>query len=931
MSYSVWQTHNLEYSIIQNLTNQLSISDMLATILFNRGIRSVPAAQKFLYGAWDDLQSPWELNGVRAAVNRIELAISRGEKIIIYGDYDADGICSAVLLKEALQARGTDPEIYIPDRFKEGYGVNQAAVEMLARDYDLMITVDCGITSVDEISKAKDLGMDSIVTDHHQPGKILPPALAIINPKIDNHLDSWGLAGVGVAFKLAEALCSHRLEPDFLYGQLDLVALATIADIVPLTGDNRILVKEGLKYLGKTSRPGLKALLKAVGLEGKPLDSWQVAFMLAPRINAAGRVGSAMSSVELLATEDEEIARQKAALLCDYNDQRRAIEGEIYEAAIEQIPAQPDLNDYPVLIVDGENWHHGVIGIVASRMVEKYHRPVIIVSWEGDRGRGSGRSIEGLDLYQGLSGCAEELEAFGGHQLAAGLTVTRSRFKSFCRRMMAWARDKIATTPGKVYQIDYEIDASMINDQLLEELKLLQPFGEGNPVPQLVLRSASIETVSLVGKNKEHFRARIFPGLDLIAFNQPGWIDLPVRECCQDILFQLEQDQFRGRKRLQLKAKSMKSSYFNDYGKNNPGVNKFYQLINRSIEYLRKGTRVVYVYPTSRLLNKHRTTLEQFFQPRVLRFLYGKIPCPVRSQVLGDLKKGQPGIYLTTTAYLHYLRSKGYELSEDIFMVDMWNKGGKLTPNSEVWWGCNPIEGCPPWSKWDGEVPSRSLVYANRSSTILKARQQLSGIAIEAGLNDVYRRREARRMFMTARTNHLLIDGSYLQLPGTYGEVSLLFFADVPFSIGEAIMISGPVEFRNEQSFLFLGDKNDLMDNRSYLEKAYPNASTLTSLLRVLVDINRPGLSINIHELSQLWGEKRGEETGSWECWAGLQILYDLDLCRFRKKGSMIEIKLPGIRKNTFNTGDSPYYQEGIAERQAWLNLEKKIVQDLEW
>jgi single-stranded-DNA-specific exonuclease len=531
---SFWQFKCFDEDKAQQLQEELNISPLVARLLVQRGIDTTERAHNFLYGELKDLSSPYSLGGMQAAVARINQAIEHEEKIVIYGDYDVDGICSIVLLKDCFDQLGYPVDYYVPGRFSEGYGLNLEAVEKLAaQGYRLIISVDCGIKSIQEAESAARMGLDIVITDHHTPGDEIPEVAAIVNPRIDGNEKNRDLAGVGVAFKLAQALCqAGRLKID-VYQWLDLVALATIADIVPLTGDNRIFVKYGLKKLAQSHRVGLQALIAECGLQDKALLPTQVGFALAPRLNSAGRLQNASISIELLLTRDSKQAMVQAKLLSEMNAQRRAIEDKIYQEAVAAIDREQMVQDR-VLVLGGEGWHQGVIGIVASRLCERYHRPTILISWDGQIGKGSGRSIPGFDLYQALEHCQEYLIQFGGHKLAAGLTLKGEDGENFRKSINQWCANHYRGEEwGRRQYIDLEVELEDINLNLLKELQSFQPCGEGNPMPVLALRNTPIYSARLVGQG--HFRGRVgSKGLTAIAFNRADLADCPTQVCYHD-------------------------------------------------------------------------------------------------------------------------------------------------------------------------------------------------------------------------------------------------------------------------------------------------------------------------------------------------------------------------------------------------------------
>ena len=542
-----------------------ALSPLLMQLLANRGLREETAINGFLYGGLEDLEDPFLLQDMEEAVERIEKAIKKKERVLVYGDYDVDGITSIALLYHYFKrAYNFQLDYYIPRRKTEGYGLNQAAVEeFIQAGYDLLITVDCGISAHEEVKYSNSQGLDLIITDHHQPGREIPPALAVIDPhREDDPYPYKTLAGVGVAFKLCQALEYRRsnryLSPD-LTNLLDLVALGTIADIVPLTGENRIIVREGLKLIENTGNIGLEKLIQAIGLAGRNINTGNVAYILAPHLNSAGRMDSAEKCVELLITEDELVAEEIALELRAENRERQAVEERIFQEAKEKIEGEVDLNKEKGIVLAGEGWHQGVIGIVASRLVELYYRPVILIAINEDGiGRGSCRSIRNLNIFQALQDSSAYLEAFGGHEMAAGLTIAQDKigfFKEHFNRIL----DEKLVKEDLIPEIDLDLvlEAGDINEDFFAELSLLEPHGVGNPRPNLLLSEAKIDRAYKVGKEGEHLKFTLDNGLNGIAFAFEGelkdFMNKPV-----DLLFTLELNQWNGKKELQLNLKDWK-------------------------------------------------------------------------------------------------------------------------------------------------------------------------------------------------------------------------------------------------------------------------------------------------------------------------------------------------------------------------------------
>lgn len=474
------------------LVSDAGLPPLLARILSARGLASLDEAERFLRPGLAQLNNPFDLKGMDAAVERLGRAIAQRESIMIYGDYDVDGVTATAILMLTLKELGVTADYYIPNRLSEGYGLHMEAVEQLAADgARLIVTVDCGITAVAEVARAAERGMDVIVTDHHEPGPELPPAVAVVNPKQPGCPYPFkGLAGAGVAFKLAHAILK-QFHPDadaareFLKTLLDLAALGTVADIVPLMGENRPIVAHGLERLRLLKRPGLLHLFNKAGLTPSQLDAGAISFIVAPRLNAAGRTEHAMFGVELLLTDDNAQARELARRLEDFNENRRDIEQATLEEALGLL--EPCAED-PVLVVAQEGWHQGVLGIVASRILGQYYRPTIVIGVDGGVARGSGRSIAGFDLLEALKASAGSLNQFGGHKMAAGLELDAARIDDFRRAINDYARtvlDDEIMCP--LVTIDADAAPEDLTPELIARLEAMAPYGMDNPKPVIAL------------------------------------------------------------------------------------------------------------------------------------------------------------------------------------------------------------------------------------------------------------------------------------------------------------------------------------------------------------------------------------------------------------------------------------------------------------
>lgn len=504
---SRWITEKKNNDNAAILADQLKITPLVASLLVNRGYDSLEKAKAFLYSI-DEFHDPFLMKGMDIAVNRIKDAIDKQEPILIFGDYDADGVTSTTVMMKTLEDLGADVQFYIPNRFTEGYGPNEGAFRYAASiGIKLIVTVDTGIAAVKEADVAKELGIDYIVTDHHEPGLVLPDALAIIHPRLDgSEYPFHELAGVGVALKVAHALYGEL--PEHL---LQFAAIGTIADLVSLTGENRIIAKLGIKKLKQTANIGLQALLKQMKTEASGIDEETIGFMIAPRINAVGRLDSADPAVELLLTDDPDLAASLAEEMEAINKERQAIVNQITEEAIEQVETLYPLAENRVIIVGKEGWNPGVVGIVASRLVEKFYRPTIVLGFDQEKGiaKGSARSIAGFDLYQNLSTCREILPHFGGHPMAAGMTLALEDVDQLRQRLNQLAFDKLVPEDlVPLTAVDMEIDLKDAHLQAIEEMQLLAPFGVDNAKPRIVMDSVEISTIRKIGANQNHLKVQ---------------------------------------------------------------------------------------------------------------------------------------------------------------------------------------------------------------------------------------------------------------------------------------------------------------------------------------------------------------------------------------------------------------------------------------
>ena len=496
-----WEYYKVNEEEVEIIQKQYNINKLLATILSNRKIDDI---EKFLEPTRKDFFNPFEMPDMEKAVKRILQAIEKKEKIIIYGDYDVDGVTSTTVLKSFFKDRGIEVGAYIPNRLFEGYGLNKDAIKKIADEkYDLMITVDCGITAIEEVEYAKTLNIETIVTDHHEPGDSLPRAKAVVDCKRkDNKYPFRELAGVGVAFKLCQALSMELNLPEKEYLKyLDIVAVGTISDIVPLVSENRVIAKLGMKLLNVTRNYGMKALMNLSGFS--KIDSTSVGFGIAPRINACGRMGHANDALELLLSNNMNEAIERASNSIKYNNERQKYEKEIYEDAIRQIE-ENNMQNANSIVVGGENWHHGVAGIVASKITDLYYRPSILVCFENGEsiGRGSGRSIAGFDLHESLMKCEDILETFGGHAMAIGLSVKKENVSVLQEKLEQIASKANLKNLSPTINIDANINLDEITKEMVESLELLEPLGEANKMPVFAFENLKIYSKRCLSEGK---------------------------------------------------------------------------------------------------------------------------------------------------------------------------------------------------------------------------------------------------------------------------------------------------------------------------------------------------------------------------------------------------------------------------------------------
>ena len=558
-----WVCNEIDVEKVNEIKEKHNLNDLLASILVKRNILKDHEINVFLEPTRNDFYDPFLLQDMNVAVDRIIKAIERKEKIIIYGDYDVDGITSICVLKQFLEERGIEVAQTIPNRLDEGYGLNKEAIDRIAKEkYTLMITVDCGISGIDEIEYANSLGIETIVTDHHEPLDILPNAIAVIDPKIKNNNYSFNqLAGVGVVFKLIQAISQKlQLDEKEYLKYLDLVAIGTISDIVPLIDENRVIAKLGLKLVEVTKNLGLKTLINSLGYQ--KINSITISFGVAPRINACGRMGQAEEALRLFLTDDILEAQTLTNQLNEYNRVRQEIEKKIYEDAIEKIENN-NIKDNNCIVLSGENWHHGVIGIVASKITDMYFKPSILICMEDEEGKGSGRSVPGFDLHNALCKTSNYLQKYGGHEMAVGLSLHKKDFENFKKSFEEYANSCNLEEIIPIINIDKQVTDKELTVENVKDLAKLEPFGEANKCPMFLYKNLKVDSIRSLTEGK-HMKLTLKTDtnnlITAIGFNMGERAEEFLIGDKVDIVGTLELNSFNGMTNVQFNLKDIMKS-----------------------------------------------------------------------------------------------------------------------------------------------------------------------------------------------------------------------------------------------------------------------------------------------------------------------------------------------------------------------------------
>jgi len=918
---AIWQIATPDFSIQKMLAENLKISPVTAQLLINRGIKDLAEAKDFLDPP--DLSTIRGLNlpGLDPAAAELKEALLKGRKILVYGDYDVDGITSTALMVEHLGLLGGRAEYYIPDRLTEGYGLNFEALEAAAAaGIELVITVDCGVTAVAEIARARELGLKVVVTDHHEPGAELPPAEAVVDPKLNG---GQPLAGVGVAYCVLQALDRLLGESIDLERGLDLVALGTIADLVPLTGINRTLVKKGLGALNRLKRPGLKALARVSGLEDKEITPGSISFALAPRINAAGRLGDARPAVELFLDSSEQRVWELSRQLNTSNIRRQQIEAEILHDVLGRINSEQG-NSGQVVVLAGSDWHPGVVGIVAARVVDRLKKPVILIALEGEEGRGSGRSIPGLNLFEALKAASRHLIRFGGHQMAAGLSIEAGKVQDFSLAMEEWVGNNFSPQRARPrLLIDEEVSPRGWSPQLVREIRQLEPFGIGNPEPLFSYRQARVQARRLVGKGAKHLKLVVeAEGLnyEAIGFQLAALDQVAAAAQALDIVYTPEINNYLGRERFQLVLKDLRAAdggaglYDSPQpiGPSLPPIDgpegPIYPLEMAAVlAELAGGDPVVVVFRSSLDLKRHQVILENLLAAwgHLARVIDPARSEDILRQRLADWSRGRADILVCPQTWLEEQPLFGHRGTVNLLAVGNFNPEDKLTITSafkglsigrQVWCEEGPA-GAAELVDARGHDPASYLVnalkagrpqilYTGSSAEVIRWGRIIQDKApLEQDRVAYYHQRQnwETNLLALEQFRHgladLLVASAEVRVP----EEASVFVNTIPLGREQArALLSGG------QVHLVYGDR----ERQSALRRLNALAPDRRALGMVFLELKNQGGALTVPELVRHLQNQGWRTGGQYAVLAALSILEELKLVQLSPGGSPPEVKL---------------------------------------
>ncbi|NMC27223.1 MAG: hypothetical protein GYA42_03655, partial [Syntrophomonadaceae bacterium] len=696
--------------------------------------------------------------------------------------------------------------------------------------------------------------------------------------------------------------------------------------------------KHGLMVLEKTCRPGLKALMTATGLKGKSIQSWQVGFILAPRLNSAGRMGSARTSVELLTCKQTALAEQLAESLCRMNDERKIIEEQIYSQAVAQLEEQGALHRDGILVASGDYWHRGVIGIVASRLVDRYHRPALVITWEGEVGRGSARSAGDFDICSAFLENQDLLLAYGGHKAAAGMSIARAKYEALAAALERHNKeDSCLQTGQKFFRADMEVTEEEISEGLLKEIDLLRPFGEGNPAPHFVIRGTRMNRIGRVGKRREHLRFNIGSRrIDAIMFNRGEKSDSHLENCSHDLLFELDSNNFAGQSNLQMKVRDVQPAFISE--ERVDPTSQFHgriKLLSRVVRETEAWRPVVLIYPCQRSLVKHQGLIEYFLGRHNLQWLHGQTTPWTLEEAVQQLRQGAGRIFLTTQSFWQYYLAR-FELPDRLHLVvKLWSdsslEGRAEEPGGReyVRWDLPREAICLRHGPADREAGT-TVIYANRAETVRNYIGKYPHFPVEAGLKDMNTRRLRRRDFWRSAQSGLISDGTHTPGRPYIDRLDRLMLADSPLGFYELAAWTDYLERGQSLTVEVAFGPDRLERNRRYLRLLYPPAVRMEAVLEVYRQLYA-GTEVHILQAAETIHSHLGGQHTVLEIRTALRIAADLGLCRYEKSGSIMATKLLECSQPIEDWESSPYVMEGIAEYKILADWEQELSKTMGW